>query len=455
MEHSKGFGQSKVTTHSFNSDDVDLFDPVIIEKSVISGRTIGFRPISENNNGPFQFNLEPQGHDQYLQLNSIKLGGKIQIMDKNEAFTTEDFSIVNLFAQSLFRAQEIEINNVLVSDLSSFLSHYQAYIQTILSYNESAQKTHLKAQLFEMDTPARFDVVERVTKKNTAGESILDVSKCNRGYVERQKICGASQKFDFFIPICSDILQCDRLLHSSASLKIKLLRECDEFSVLSKLDKSFKIKITDLKIYGHYVKIADNIVQQHLNKMKKTPLIYPITRTLMKEYTIAKEEKTKYISNLFTGQLPKSIVIGLVDDDAASGDYSLNPFNFKHFDINEAYIKKNGEMVPGDPWSPDFTNNIYKREYMELMRNIGIESSEDHGNAVTLEQFAGGSFFMAFDLTGHKCNMLHNHPSQKGNIDLMVQFKKPLPSNVRIIIYASTDAQVEIDSSQDVTVRYI
>ena len=385
-------------------------------------------------------------------MNSIKLGGTAQILNgDSEMADTVDYSITNLFPHSLFRAQEIEINGVLVTDLSSFLSHYQAYIQTILSYNASAQQTHLKSQLFDMDDPENFDKV-KVTKE---GDKI-PAAKNNLAYVRRQTICLGSKEFDFYSPICSDILQCDRLLHSSAGLKIRLLREVDSFSVLSAdTGQTFRVKLKDLKIHAHYVKMSDMTVREHAMRLRKSPLIYPITRTTMKEYTIGSGEKTKYISNLFSGQLPKSIIIGLVSDEAASGTASKNPFNFQHFNLMESYLKVNGELTPSEPIAPDFVNSKYRREYMELMRNIGIDSSEDHGNAVTLEQFAGGSFFMAYDLTGHKCNMLHKHPSQEGNIDLWLQFKSGTSENVRVIIYASSDAQVEIDNEGAVAVRFV
>lgn len=455
METSKGFGGSKVTAHSFNSEDVDLFDPSIVEKSIISGRTIAFRPISENTAGPFQFQLEPQGNDQYLQLNSIKLAGEVQLLENGTtALTaTDDVSIVNMFPNSLFRAHEIEINKTLVTDLTSFTAHYQGYIQTMLSYNESAQKTHLKAQLFELDTPTLYDAIG-VTNQTEAGrKSEIDYKKTNRGYVRRSGYCTESKKFDFYIPVGSDLLQSDRLLHSSASLTIRLLRENDAFSLLNNTAKNIQIKLSNLKLYAHYVKVSDSLAKEHAAKLKKTPALYPITRTILKEYVIEGGQKHKYISNLFTGKLPKSIIVGFVEDEAASGHIKKNPFNFKHFNMNECYIRRNGEMMPGEPLSPDFANNLCTREYMEFMSNIGIDSNEDHGNAITPEQFLGGSHFAAFDLTGHKCNMLHNHGTVDGNIDFHVQFKNALASNVRIIVYASTDAQIELKDGGEASVN--
>lgn len=447
MEQSKGFGSSKVTQFSVQSDDVDLFDPVAMEKNIISGRTVSFHPQSGGTEGPYQFHLSPQGADQYLQLNSIRLHGKMKVVKKNggNVAADKDIGVINLSPHSLFRANEIEINNTLVTDLSSFSSHYQAYMQYILSYSSIAESTHLRAQQFYIDSPNQFDVC----KKSNG----TDANK-NEGYETRAAKVNNSKEIDFYIPICSDILQCDRLLHSSATLSIKLLREVDEFTISTNEDLSLKIDITALKLFAHYVRVSDSLVKKHQTLHNKYNIIYPITRTTMKTFHLTSGESSRYFSNIFMGQIPKSIVIGLVLDDAATGDLKKNPFNFQHFDLKEGFIKVNGEMVPSDPLAPDFANNKYTREFMELHRNVGIDCNEDHGNMVTMEQFAGGSFFMAFDLTGHRCNMLHRHRPVEGNVDLSLTFSTALSNNVRVIVYASSDAQVEISKLNGVTINY-
>ena len=55
----------------------------------------------------------------------------------------------------------------------------------------------------------------------------------------------------------------------------------------------------------------------------------------------------------------------------------------------------------------------------------------------------------------NKCNMLHRHESLSGNIDLSLIFKNSLPQIIRVIVYASTDAQIEFSTENDVTVRYV
>ena len=53
--------------------------------------------------------------------------------------------------------------------------------------------------------------------------------------------------------------------------------------------------------------------------------------------------------NLFLGQLPKRVVIGLVNNIAFSGNEAENPFNFKHFDIDFLALYVDGLQVPSNP----------------------------------------------------------------------------------------------------------
>ena len=443
MEHSKGFGQSKVTQISALSDDVDIFDSGVTENHILSGRTISLQPQSGDGDfGPCQWYLQPQGADQYLQLNSIRLAGQARVVkgDGTVLANTVDIGSSNIPGHSIWRGHEIEINNTLVTDLSSFSAHYQAYMQYVLSYGANAADTHLASQRFKMDTPGKFD---------TCKVEANDTDK-NHGYEARSAYMKGSKYFDFYIPICADILQSDRLLHSSASLSLKLMRESDEFTLMSDTPGSYKIQLKGLKLFAHYVKVSEQLVKKHQMLFQKNSIVYPITRTTMKNFHLTQGESSRYLSNVFMGQIPKSIVIGMVSDEAATGNLKKNPYNFQHFNLKEAYLKLNGEMVPSDPLAPDFANGLVMREFMELHRNVGIDSNEDHGNLVNLKQFAGGSFFMAFDLTGHRCNMMHKHKTMEGNLDISLTFASALSENVRVIV----DAQVEISKSNGVVVNY-
>ena len=504
MDLSKGFGYSKITDDSELSEQIDLFDPVPIEKAILGGRTQVFRPLSENSEGPFQFNLESQGPSQYLKLNSIRLGGKCKIVnsDGSPLDNDSDVSICNLYPHSLFKSVEPEFNNIIVTDLTSPLDHYQSYIQTLLSYSPEAQYSQLQGQLFIPDDAGKFEsnsrkpakvsdftddekamymssrfrhrsdyttlnvekgqedsdpfssfvnglksVTDSTTfeeyKKNV--EKVVELKKLNLGYIARQSIVCNSKLFDFYIPPTCDILQSDRLLHPSISLRLKFTRASDAFSIISKDEHQYRIVIEDLKLYARYVNINPNVINTHTEQLeKKVPLIYPLTRTQMKSYNIPKGETSTYISRMFSGVLPKSIVIGFVSSTAFHGSQKSNPWNFKHYDLAQCSIKFNGENVPLEPYSPNFKEDLFLREYCEFYRNIGIDVDENCGNAVTPAMYKGGCFFLGFDLSGDQCNMLHRHETQTGNIDFSALFRTPLPESVTVVVYASAEADIEI-----------
>ena len=102
--------------------------------------------------------------------------------------------------------------------------------------------------------------------------------------------------------------------------------------------------------------------------------------------------------NLFLGQLPKRIVLGLVDTRAFNGDISLNPYNFQHCNLNYLAVHLYGQQVPWAPLQPSFSGSSYIRAfYTQFTGGDGISS--DTGNTIGREQFVNGHALYCFDLT--------------------------------------------------------
>ena len=80
--------------------------------------------------------------------------------------------------------------------------------------------------------------------------------------------------------------------------------------------------------------------------------------------------------SLFSGQVPRRIVIGLVDTEAFSGKISKNPFNFQHYDLNFLCAHVDGERFPSRPLTPDFDNGHFLEAYETLFVGTGIYNSD-------------------------------------------------------------------------------
>ena len=81
--------------------------------------------------------------------------------------------------------------------------------------------------------------------------------------------------------------------------------------------------------------------------------------------------------NIINGTLPRQILIGFLKADALNGSYSLNPFNFQHFDCNFIALRVNGLQIPGKRYRPDFENKLVRRELRALYDNIGLSDPTD------------------------------------------------------------------------------
>lgn len=71
--------------------------------------------------------------------------------------------------------------------------------------------------------------------------------------------------------------------------------------------------------------------------------------------------------SIFPKAIPSKIVFGMISQKAANGDYTANPFNLQHFNLQSVTLKLNGVDVYGSPMNLDFgTNRHYTSTYVRL-----------------------------------------------------------------------------------------
>lgn len=87
------------------------------------------------------------------------------------------------------------MNDRAVNTTSSNNAHYKGYLETLLSYDDSAREGHLRAQLFALDMPGHFN-------DKTVGED-----PDNPGYRERYNAVSESKIWDTMSPITNDFLR--------------------------------------------------------------------------------------------------------------------------------------------------------------------------------------------------------------------------------------------------------
>ncbi len=119
--------------------------------------------------------------------------------------------------------------------------------------------------------------------------------------------------------------------------------------------------------------------------------------------------------NLYMGTIPKRMFLMMIDNVAYNGDYTRNPYDARHNDINFLTLVVDGRQVPSKPLQPDFPHNRYIRSYMNLFEATG-KAYEDEGNDVSRTDFGAGYTIFCFDLTPDCCDGDHFNVVRQGTV---------------------------------------
>jgi hypothetical protein len=429
---------------TFASDEVEIttggldhFTAPPVDILLEDGKTIIIKPLHAlSDEGPFEFVISSD-NDNFLYLPMTRLHGTLQILksDGNKVDATSNLSVVNLFPQTIFKQVEIEINGMQINDLSTPTYAIKAYLETLLSYGLEAKNAFLRGALWEPDSLGKE---ENFTKGT-------DSMYLNRGFQRRQDKIKESKKFTFVSIIHADLNQSERFMLPNVAIKYTFIRNPDKYSLFGDTG-DFKIKVLDLYMTVRKIKVKPDFHRSILQTLSKEPAIYPLTQSKIKTFLINKGTSSVNIQNLSSGNLPKTIIIGFLEDTAFNGALNKNPHLYKHFDLNYMNLQINSEPFHKTPLQPNYTDGKYMREYQLLLDNIGVH----HSNAafsISPDDFVNACNLYAFDLTPDCCNSVHFHYIKKGQVDIELAWANALTSNIKMIVYSTYRQTLTIDSN--------
>ncbi|XP_070546113.1 uncharacterized protein F54H12.2-like [Ptychodera flava] len=157
--------------------------------------------------------------------------------------------------------------------------------------------------------------------------------------------------------------------------------------------------------------------------------------------------------HIFLGQLPKRVVLGLVDNNAFNGSYKKNPFNFKHYDMTSLVLNVGGKQIPSKPLKMDFTRaggQSFLMAYYSLFTGTN-KMGRDEGIDINRYEYDNGYTLFAFDLTPDlSADGGHLNLIKEGNLGIELQFRQALPNTVNLLVYGELDNVIEIDRDRNI-----
>ncbi len=394
--------------------------------------------------GPYEFHITSDPHWMDLSRNYIHMKLKITKSDGTDIpeptlvnnVSKYPCAPINLLGKTFFKQIKLWLNNKLCYD-SGDLYAYRAYLETMLNYGREAKNTHLQAGLYYIDESGKMD------------------DKNNFGFRQRGAWCKTSRVLELMAPIHTDLFNQDRLMVNHMDLKLELHRNSDDFCLLTyDPARKCKIKVESMAWYVRKVDILKTLAIGLETHLTKTPAKYPLRRVVLKTIHVAGGRRELADTLIFSGQIPRRVLITCVDANAYHGSQQLNPFNFKHQNIRQVQITAGGVTYPRNPSDLDFENDRYTRAYISLYETLNT-LNDDKSNGINYSDFGKGYTIFALDLSPSGTDGNHWELIREGSTYMKINFATDTPdTGIKILAFAEYDNLLMIDKFRNVFYDY-
>ncbi|XP_069102147.1 uncharacterized protein F54H12.2-like [Argopecten irradians] len=337
---------STTTFQEMQPKELDLFTIPHTQTAVEEIFYQDCRSISQvSGQSPIEFHLSGQNGMEYLDLSRSRLyvRCKIRASDGSDLIADEKVGPINLFLQSLWSQIDVTLQGKLITSTNNHYP-YKAMMQTLLNYGDDCKQTQLTSQLFSKDTPGSMEE----TNPNGA----------NSGFYERSTFTNQSKSVDMEGTLFQDIFKINRYILNQVDVGLKLYRSSSSFCLLSEeLNPNYEVIIENIVLRACKVRSNPAIIYGHAEALQKMNAKYPYDKSEIKVMSVPQGQLSVSWDNIFQGGRPNKIIMGLVSTQALSGSYSLNPYNFKNYDVRQITLLCDGVPVGGGPLKVNYSKN--------------------------------------------------------------------------------------------------
>lgn len=419
--------------------ELDLFTVPLTQTAIEKSTYIEVPPISAiTDTGPIEFYISSSGED-YMDLNNTLLQVRLRITRPDGTYIGDDtpVALINYPGATIFSQIDISLGDRLISQ-SSNTYPYRSIIECLVNYDVKTLETNFSAGLFYKDTASHMD-------DPPGGD--------NAGLNRRQLYTFESDVVELMAPIHSDMFFQEKLLLNGVDVKIRLTRAKDEFCLMRGDNVNYQLHILSASLFVKKVSLAPPVRLGHAQALLSATAKYPHDHVNLKSYSIPAGSRVSNHENIFLGRLPKSIIIGMVDNDAYTGSYTKNPFAFKNYNLEFLAIYLDGVQYPGKPFQPNYAEDASVREYYQMVLATG-RHLKNSSLAFDRDEFNHGYTLYAFNLTPDENNGPHLSLIKSGSLRLETRFRVPLPQTINIIVYAVYDSMLEVSNRRQILIDH-
>ncbi|MCP4053775.1 MAG: hypothetical protein GY739_12070 [Mesoflavibacter sp.] len=270
----------------------------------------------------------------------------------------------------------------------------------------------------------------------------------NSGFKARGRWCEASRTFELMGTVHTDLGFQEKLLLNHMDIKLTLYRNSDNFCLITgdggNLD--YKIQVVNMSWFVRKVKLLSTLALGLEAQLQREVARYAVRRLVMKTVHVDSGRMELSDTLIFSGQIPRRLLLACVGSEAYHGSMTTNPFNFEPHAITQIQITAGGVTYPRNPMRLDFVNDRYTRAYISLFETLNIVG-DDKSNSIDYEAYKKGFTVFGIDLSPDMSDGGHWELIREGSTYLKINFGAVTPaSGIKIIVLGELDNLLMIDA---------
>ncbi|KAL3107743.1 hypothetical protein niasHT_012256 [Heterodera trifolii] len=417
------------------------FDSLVSNSSYREYLTLN--PISSR---PFHFKIHPI--TSYVDLSKVFVCTEFKLKKVADDGVVVDVpanaavGLIQMPGATFIRNLKVHINQREVYD-SNQLYSYKVFLDTELSYPVAAKEAYFGVAGYFRDS---------------------DPTKVND---KRKKAVEESKGFQAISKLSADIFNQDLYMISNVEIDIELALQSDDFMIhqeAANRDK-YTLEVVDCRLIVKTVDLMDGLSLDIAKKLDMEPARYGIRKTLMKSLFIT-GGRYDFSANLFTEEVPRRVIIGLVPNQNYIGHNQKNPFYFNHHNVCTALavfmaqknvqvrdieLTASGRTYPQFPYNLDYKNNRYARAYHDTQEHLGMACTTE-SNGISYSMFKTAYCLYVFQMTNSQEDSPGFELIKDGCTAVNIRFAEAVPNEgVTLIAYAEADGLILIDRNRSIT----
>jgi hypothetical protein len=240
-----------------------------------------------------------------------------------------------------------------------------------------------------------------------------------------------------------DMCMQERLIPSDVGIKIRLVRNKDAFCLMA-ANANYRLHIVECKLLVRKLRLSPSIFISHAKALERGNARYPLKRIVCKSFTVPQGNLNFTQENVFSGQMPCRVVVGMTDNDGFNGVYNKNPYNFKHYNLMQLKLFLDGQQQAIPVIDTDFENANYINAYLSLFEGTN-KLFKDEGLDISRTDYPRGYALFVYDLTPDQSENDHLNLMREGTVRLDAKFSAPLAQTINVIVYAEFENVLELD----------